>query len=74
MPKPSNKERKEMMKAVSMLSQVGITILVCIGLGVFVGIALDRWLGTDPWMLLLFIFLGIVAAFKSLYEQFKRLL
>ena len=74
MPKPPNKERKEMLKAVSMVTQVGVTILVCIGLGFFIGIMLDRWLGTDPWMLLIFIFLGIVAAFKSLYEQFKRLL
>jgi ATP synthase protein I len=52
----------------SVLSQIGITIIACIGVGIFLGWFLDDLLGTSPWLLIVFTFLGIAAAFKSIFD------
>lgn len=43
---------------------------VLIGLGI--GFALDRWLGTSPWLLLLFLGFGFAAAIRSLLRFANR--
>ena len=54
-------------KALSKLSQVGITMVVTIGMCFFIGKWLDTKLGTDFIFLAIFIFLGIGASFRNLY-------
>ena len=61
-------KNKDVVKALGLLSQVGITMAVCVLVGVFLGRFLDGLLGTTPWLLLLFSFLGVGAAFKSLFN------
>ena len=34
--------------------------------GALIGWVLDRWIGTSPWLLLAFLFLGIVVAFRNI--------
>jgi len=36
--------------------------------GALVGWVLDRFLGTQPWLLLVFLFLGIIVAFRNIYR------
>lgn len=71
--KPGRDERqtKELLRALSFFSQIGITMAACVFIGVFVGRYLDSLLGTSPWLLLLFSFLGAAAAFKALFELGK---
>ena len=71
-PKITKKQRREILRAMSIFSQVGITMTVCVLLGVFIGRYLDSQLNTTPWLLLLFSFLGAGAAFKSLFDISKR--
>ena len=59
---------KDFVKALALLSQVGIMMAVCILVGVLIGRFLDGLLGTGPWLLFLFSFLGVGAAFKSLFD------
>ena len=67
-----NKDNKELAKGLAMLSQIGITVVVCIAIGVIAGRFLDDWLGTSPWLLLVFLLLGIGAAFKAVYDLFPK--
>ena len=60
------------MKALSFLSQIGITIIACVAVGILLGRFLDSQLGTAPWLLLVFTLLGIAAAFKSIFEIAKK--
>jgi len=60
------------MRAFSFLMQIGITIIACIAVGIFLVWLLDRWLGTSPWLMMVFTFLGIAAAFKSIFEFAKK--
>ncbi len=55
------------MKWMTLLSQVGITMVANIFVGVFIGKYLDQWLGTSPLFLLLFVFIGVFSGIKSVY-------
>ena len=66
------KEQNEFLRAVSFFSQIGITMAGCVFIGVFLGRFLDNRLGTSPWLLLVFSLLGVVAAFKALFDLSSR--
>lgn len=72
---PNNNDKKvskELMQALSFFSQIGITIVACVLVGVLVGSFLDKLFGTTPWLLLFFSFCGVGAAFKSIFEQSRK--
>ena len=66
-------DANEFARALSMLSQVGISIITCVGVGIGLGWFLDRLLNTTPWLLLVFTIFGIVAAIKSIFEFAKKI-
>lgn len=47
----------------------GIQFAIVLGLFAFFGVKLDDWLGTEPWLLLLMLFLGFTGATVSLVKQ-----
>jgi len=73
MPKLTKEELKAIYRALSLITTMGVTIVSCVGLGVFFGWLLDQWLGTSPWLILVFSLLGVGAAFKMIFELFKRI-
>ena len=56
----------------STFSQIAFMIVACIGIGVFLGRFLDDFFGTSPLLLIIFSFLGVGAAFKSLFDYAKK--
>jgi len=72
MPKMTNKERKEILRAMGLMSQIALTVIACIVLGIFIGRFLDERLGTSPWLLIVFTLLGCVSAFKSMIDLAKK--
>jgi ATP synthase protein I len=65
-------QSNEFARALALLSQIAITIIACIAIGIFAGWYLDHLLGTSPWLILIFTFLGIGAAFKSILDFAKK--
>ncbi|RRD94477.1 AtpZ/AtpI family protein [Clostridiales bacterium COT073_COT-073] len=63
---------RDSLKALAMLTQMGITMIVPIGLGLFAGAFLDRKLGTAPIFLIIFIVLGIAAGFRNIYQMTRK--
>ena len=49
------------------------TLLAGMAIGYYGGRWLDRWLGTDPWLQLAGLMLGVVAAFRVLWRTLQRL-
>jgi len=72
MPRGHKGTGNDFMRAFALLSQIGITIVACVGVGIFLGWLLDRLLGTQPWLLLVCTLLGIAAAFKSIFDFAKK--
>lgn len=54
------------------LASIGTTLVACTVVGLSAGYWLDRWLGTGPWLLLLFLVLGIVSGFVSMIQTAFR--
>jgi F0F1-type ATP synthase assembly protein I len=63
---------KKTFKTLGFLSTVGMSMALAICLGAVVGYYLDKWLGTDPWFLLIFLGFGVAAAFRNLYIMYKK--
>ena len=61
---------KSVWKGLVMLTQIGISMMVPIFLCLFVGIKIDQWLNTN-WLVLIFLGLGIGAAFRNVYHLTK---
>lgn len=48
--------------------RIAVELLAAIVVGAGIGWGLDRWLGTRPWLLIVFFILGAVAGFISVYR------
>jgi ATP synthase protein I len=47
-------------------------LIVGVGVGGFIGWALDRWLGTQPWLLVLFVALGFAAGVMNVIRAAQK--
>lgn len=54
------------------LGSVGLSFVIAIVLGVWLGRALDRWLGTAPWFFLVCFFFGLAAGILNVYRTVSR--
>ena len=61
------------MNALSRAGTIGLHMVSGIAVGAVIGFFLDKWLGTDPWLTVLFLVAGIIAGFKNVYVDTKRL-
>lgn len=64
------KVSKAVLRGITMISQIGISMMVPIFLCVFIGMQLDKWLNTG-FFIILFMILGIMAAFRNIYYLTK---
>ncbi len=53
-------------------SSVGLELGLSVGIALLVGYYLDKWLGTTPWMLLLWMVLGLAAGFRGVVRAVSR--
>lgn len=63
------------MKLLADFSTIGITLAASIFIGFAFGYYLDTKVfdgKTTPWMMMLFLLLGVIAGFKNLYQLSKR--
>jgi ATP synthase protein I len=56
------------MQGLGFAFRVGTELVAATGIGVAVGYGLDLWLGTSPWLLILFLFLGGAAGVSNVYR------
>lgn len=59
------------LRSIAVASGAGMTILVSVGLGLWMGIRADEYFGTDPWGM---ICLSILGAASGLYSVIKQIL
>lgn len=70
---PEREEGKPKFRKIAELSTLGLMLPSSIAVGLFFGYYLDKFLGTEPWMLLIFLLLGVASGFMSLLRGIKRL-
>ena len=64
--------RKEVFRSLSMISQIGISVMVPIFMCVFVGVMIDKYFNTSTLIILLI--LGIGAGMRNAYILAKKVL
>ncbi len=65
------KDRK-LLRLVGVLSTVGIAMVAATVIGFYLGRWLDRFFGTNPWLTVVFLLLGIAAGFRNLYQTARH--
>jgi ATP synthase protein I len=51
--------------------RAGVDVVSALVVGIVIGLLLDRWLGTWPWLFLLFFVLGSAAGILNVYRLFN---
>jgi ATP synthase protein I len=64
--------KRDDFRKIAEMSSVALVLPSSIAVGLFFGYMLDKWLHTDPWMLLLFLVFGIVSGFTSLFRALRK--
>ena len=54
------------------LSSLVLMLPSSIAVGLLIGYWLDKWLGTHPWLLIVFLLLGTVSGFYSLLRGINK--
>lgn len=68
------KKKKDIsfLQALSLLTTMGIVMISNLLVGLFVGRFLDQYLHTQPWLTLIFIFIGFGAGLHAVYKLISR--
>ena len=53
--------------------RISVEFVTTVLVGVGIGYLLDQWLGTAPWLMLVFIFLGLAAAVMNIHRVVRGL-
>ena len=66
------RQRARPLQNLAMLSSIGIAFVAATFIGLAIGIYLDRYFGTAPWLTVIFLVFGIAAGFKNVYDMIKK--
>jgi ATP synthase protein I len=61
-------DRKDILKALTLFSQLGFSMAACVLIGFLAGKYLDVFFGSSPWLLIVFSIIGMCASFRVLYD------
>ena len=64
-------EKRKFYRQLARVSTIGLEMGLSVAIGLAIGYFLDRYFHTQPWLMVIFLILGIVAAFRSLFSLTK---
>ena len=68
------KPLSETVRQLGALSTVGFSFVLAVGLGVWLGLLVDRWLHTSPWGFFVFFGFGLAAGVLNVYRTAGKFL
>lgn len=68
------KVQRQGLESLASVGVIGMHMVSGPLVGVAIGYFLDNWLGTGPWLKLVFLFIGIGAGFLNVYIDTKMLM
>lgn len=66
------KDRTVFFRELGRYSALGLEMAASVLIGVAIGYYLDKWLGTGPWLMVLWMGIGFAAGVRSLYRAALR--
>lgn len=68
---PAARTSKRAYNALS-ASSVGLELGISVIVGLVIGIYMDKWLGTTPWLMLVWLVFGLVSGFRGVLRAVNR--
>lgn len=68
---PAARNAKRAYRALDSAS-VGLELGLSVAIALLIGFYMDRWLGTEPWLMLLWLAFGLVAGFRGVFRAVAR--
>jgi ATP synthase protein I len=65
-------DRRALFRELGKYSALGLELAIAVVLGLAIGYYLDKWLGTGPWMTVVWLGIGFAAGVRSLYRAALR--
>ena len=66
-------DRTDRGKGIGLALRIGTELVAGLVVGVAIGLGLDWWLGTKPWLMIIFFFLGAAAGIVNVYRTMSGL-
>ena len=65
---PQVADRSTLQRGLSLGFRIGIELVVAVVVATGIGWAIDRWLGTRPWGMIVLFFMGVAAGMLNVYR------
>jgi ATP synthase protein I len=66
------RETRQAWRELAFFSSLGFSVALSVFIGLGIGVFLDRYFDTSPWLLLVFLVLGIAAGFRNIGLAIKK--
>jgi ATP synthase protein I len=73
MVKSLSDDKREVIKSLISYSSLGLEMGLCVAIGIAIGYFLDRYFMTSPYLTIIFMIFGVIAAMKTIYQLMKKL-
>ena len=67
-------EKRNLLRWISTLGTIGINLVVTTIIGFFIGYYLDKLLGTKPWLMFVFLIIGIFTGFWNMLRILNKVI
>lgn len=67
-------EKRNVLRWIATLGTIGINIVVSTIIGFFIGYYLDKLLGTKPWLMFVFLIIGIITGFMNMMRILNKVI
>ncbi|MDH3973998.1 MAG: AtpZ/AtpI family protein [Deltaproteobacteria bacterium] len=67
------KQTKGLFGQLAKVSIIGIEMVVSTFVGLAMGVYLDKWLQTKPWLTIVFLTFGIAAGFMNVFREVRKI-
>jgi ATP synthase protein I len=68
----SKEEKERLFEDLRLYGSLGIEMAAAVLIGTFMGYWADKWLGTQPWILIIGFIFGAAAGFRNLFRFIAR--
>ena len=65
-------ETRQAWRELAFFSSLGFSVALSVFIGLGIGVFLDRYFDTSPWLMLVFLLLGIAAGFRNIGLAIKK--